>query len=149
MCKFSTEGTFHVVDKHGRYLPYLAGGIAGVGLAIYEIRKLLKNNDIYLEELNGIKKTMLSKCYYLPGLFKGASGVLAIADKFDDLKVLDYCFKKLNLYLIDYKDKLYIPGEYCYRLSGDLFSGSAGTLAVLNDLNKVNDNLTWLPVIYK
>lgn len=41
---------------------------------------------------------------------------------------------------------MYCPGDYSYKLSGDLFSGSAGVMLSLFDIiNK--KKFAWLPII--
>jgi len=145
------NGLYQVKDSN-RFIPYLAGGSAGIGLAIIALRQL-QQNKLWEKELRGIGMLAKSKCFYSAGLFRGLSGLIDFANAIDtELNItepeefhVDKALETINLYILESDEKYYMPGDYNYRLSGDLFSGSAGTLLVLNGL-KSSEQLSWLPI---
>lgn len=64
-----------------------------------------------------------------------------------DAEVLKESLLDLNNYLIKNNNSILLPGRFGYKFSSDLETGSAGLLALLNDIqtNKWN---TWLPIIF-
>ena len=148
-CVMDDLGMYQLNDKeNSRLMPYLAGGSAGVGLSMIELRHLLKSKRWEIE-LQGIGVVTSSRCFYGPGLFRGIGGMILTANSIDiELQTggqfLDNALDTLNLYVLGNEEKLFIPGDYCYKLSGDIFSGAAGMLLVLSGIGK--DNFSWLPL---
>lgn len=148
-CVLEESGLYQTKDA-ARYVPYLAGGSAGVSLAMLELRDLSNNPKKWQVELHGVGMVANSKCFYSPGLFRGLSGLITVADALsneliESNEIVSKTIETLNLYLLKEKDSLYLPGDYCYRLSSDLFSGSSGLILVLNDIQEKR-KLSWLPV---
>ncbi|ELJ9287062.1 class III lanthionine synthetase LanKC [Staphylococcus pseudintermedius] len=146
---YDDYGLFQLKDTF-RIVPYLAGGSAGVGLVIMEYNKVTQKNK-WKKELKGIQKVLNTNTFYSCSLFKGTTGILVTANAIDlynnneskpnTFKVLD----TLKLHLIETDNEIHVPGDYCYRLSNDLLSGSSGLLLVINDIiNKTN--FSWLPI---
>ncbi|MFI3547341.1 class III lanthionine synthetase LanKC [Mammaliicoccus sciuri] len=146
---YDEHGLFQLKDTF-RIVPYLAGGSAGVGLVIMEYNKVTQKNK-WEKELKGIQKVLHTNTFYSCSLFKGTTGILVTANALDLYnnneskpnvsKVLD----TLKLHLLETDNEIHVPGDYCYRLSNDLFSGASGILLVINDIiNKTN--FSWLPI---
>ncbi|MFB7155430.1 class III lanthionine synthetase LanKC [Lysinibacillus sp. NPDC056232] len=149
ICIMDNSGTYQVNDKENtRFIPYLAGGSAGVGLSMIELRHLLKDPR-WETELRGIGEVASSKCFYGSGLFRGLGGMIITANTIDiELQTggrfLDKTLNTLNLYVLSDNDKYFMPGDYCYKLSGDIFSGAAGMLLALLGIEE--DRFSWLPL---
>lgn len=131
-----------------RLLPYILGGSAGIIYTLDEYKNIFDEEfEVYK---NKILKVINSRCFYGIGLFRGAIGLATLLPYIDDLnirnKYRDICLEKLNLFLVDEDDMLFTPGDFSYRLSSDLFSGSAGIIAVLLDLIN-NKKISWLPIL--
>lgn len=151
LCFFSEEKQVYQLKDNSRFVPYFAGGSAGIGLVMAKMQKLDPTID-WSKEIKGIANGTISKCFYSGGLFRGLSGLLACANALEKSNLLhngneyvDKCFRTLNLYLIEKEGRLYFPGDYSYRISADIFSGSAGILCVLQDLID-GTYCSWLPV---
>lgn len=149
ICTMDNSGTYQVIDKENtRFIPYLAGGSAGIGLSMIELRHLLKDKR-WETELKGIGEVASSKCFYGSGLFRGLGGIILTANAVDiELQTggqfLDKAINTLNLYVLSDNDKYFMPGDYCYKLSGDIFSGAAGMLLALSGIEE--DIFSWLPL---
>ena len=59
---------------------------------------------------------------------------------------MEKAYEKLKLFLVQKEDKLFLPAKYFYKLSLDMYSGSAGVLAAIYSAEKENP-LGWLPLI--
>lgn len=140
------DGTYHLDDTY-RLMPYLDGGSAGVGLALIEFCILTKKNN-YNKELNGISNLRKSKIFYNAGLFRGTLGIIDVARAIDKFYSRDINFndlEKLKIHWIFNENMIVTPGEFSYRLSDDIFSGSLGALLVLESM-KNNKNFFWMPI---
>lgn len=147
-CVFTDEHTLQLKDA-SRFVPYLAGGSSGVGIALLEVRDVMQT-DKWDRELIAIGSMAKSKCYYSSGLFRGATGILVYANALESSCIgtggyVDAGIELMNLYLLEKQDAVYVPGDYSYKISGDVFSGSSGALLALNDINQ-GKWLSWLPV---
>lgn len=145
--KFDDYGVYQLEDIT-RVVPYLDGGSAGVGLALIELSLLLKE-DLWEKELEGIYKIAKSKCFYNCGLFRGTAGIMAVSnaiDKYYNRGINADNLKTLDLHLFKGKVEIYTPGDFGYRLSNDIFSGSLGLLLVIQGIIN-NTNYMWLPVM--
>jgi len=138
------------IDERGRLLPYLSGGTLGIGVAIWYLNHVT-GEDLYQEELELIVNLNDIRCTFNGGLFDGAGGFL-LSSLFikDDREVINKnileSVDKLNLFLIRREESILSPGNFCYRLSNDIYSGSAGIILALNSILKSNP-LHWLPII--
>lgn len=149
-CVLEESGLYQVKDA-SRFVPYLAGGSAGIGLAMIELRNLLHEKK-WERELSGIGLLTQSKCFYSSGLFRGLTGLIVTANAIDiefnlqgKENRIDKALETLNLYLLENEGRYYVPGDYSYRISGDIFSGSAGMLLALHD-TKSKGMYSWLPI---
>jgi serine/threonine protein kinase len=148
-CVLEETGVYQVRDN-SRFVPYLAGGSAGIGLAMIELRHLLKNGDWH-DELLAIGEMSSSKCFYSPGLFRGLSGLIVTANAIDtefglqgEEAYVDRVIETTNLYLLEDEGKFFIPGDFNYRISGDVFSGASGMLLALHEIS--SRGFSWLPI---
>ena len=143
---FDDTGLYQIDDDY-RILPYLAGGGSGLALPIVEL-ELNANIKKWDKEIDGISKISLSKCFYNAGLFQGTTGILAVANLLEQYTKKDSLVSSalftLNLHLMEVDDCLYVPGDSCFRLSGDLMSGSSGVLLTVNDILE-NKSHSWMP----
>lgn len=126
------------------------------------MRKLLKNVKIkkcweiknlgcfdYDIQLSEIEKIAETKSFYNIGLFRGAVGILQLIANMkgkDRELYLSRFIDMLNIYLIERDDDIWVPGEFCYKLSEDVFSGRAGLLLVLHDV-LTEERDSWLQLI--
>ncbi|NDI35799.1 class III lanthionine synthetase LanKC [Chengkuizengella sediminis] len=146
---FEDTGLYQLKDD-SHLVPQLAGGSSGVGLAMIELRHLLKNNK-WNDELRGIGMYATQRCIYSPGLFRGLAGLIIGVnavdkelDLQDDKAYLTNTLETMNLYLLGDENKLFVPGDFNYRLSGDIFSGASGMMLALSEVNSYG--FTWLPL---
>lgn len=144
-CKINEDdGSLNVKDEN-RLLPYILSGSAGIIYSIDKYNELVDKNAFSIEK-EQIIKVINCRCYYGIGLFRGASGMFTILPYLNDDKYKKLVLEKLNLFLIKDKNKLFIPGDFSYRLSNDVFSGSSGIVLALLDV-LYNNKLGFLPLI--
>ncbi|WP_353626462.1 lanthionine synthetase C family protein [Bacillus sp. JCM 19041] len=145
---FDDDGLFHIDDEF-RILPYLAGGGSGLAIPIIELERAT-NMPKWDKELDGISKISRSKTFYNAGLFQGTTGILAIANLLELQKkeqgLVESALFTLNLHLLEDDDHIFVPGDSCFRLSGDIMSGSSGLLLTVNDILE-NMNYSWMPIL--
>ncbi|MEY8749410.1 class III lanthionine synthetase LanKC [Alkalicoccobacillus gibsonii] len=145
---FDDDGLYQVDDDF-RILPYLAGGGAGLAIAITELESNT-NEQKWNKELDGICKISNSKTFYNAGLFQGTTGILAISNLLElytrNEGLVNSVLFTLNLHLMETDEYLFVPGDTCFRLSGDIMSGSSGLLLTVNDILTKN-NYSWIPVL--
>lgn len=137
-------------DDRNRLLPYLSGGSLGIGIAIWYLNQV-SNENLYQEELQQIINLNKTRCTFNGGLFDGAGGFLLIPPIMDSRNEfikenIKHSIDRLDLFLISRGNELLFPGNLCYRLSDDLFSGSAGIILALKGILEANP-LHWLPLI--
>lgn len=140
----------HTLDDRRRALPYLSGGSIGIGLAIIYLNHV-SGEKLFQEELSAIIKLYGTKCTFNGGLFEGAGSFLLIPffseyNSLSSKKSIESVIELLNLFLIDRENHILFPGNFCYRLSDDLFSGSSGIILALQSIIE-NNPLYWLPII--
>ncbi|QDP39175.1 lanthionine synthetase C family protein [Radiobacillus deserti] len=145
-----TINVMHTLDDRKRLLPYLSGGSIGIGIAIDYLNHVSGQQN-YQKELNLITNLSNVKCAFNGGLFDGAGGflLLPLVNRKNDRQFnsnVESVTKLLNLYLVKREDHLLFPGNFGYRLSDDLFSGSSGIVLAIESLLRKN-NLYWLPII--
>ncbi|MGG0369607.1 class III lanthionine synthetase LanKC [Priestia endophytica] len=138
------------IDERERLLPYLSGGTLGIGVAIWYLNHVTGQN-LYQEELKLIINLNDIRCTFSGGLFDGAGGfLLSPLIMKDNIEVIEKnileSVDKLNLFLIRRDNTILFPGNFCYRLSDDVYSGSAGIILALNSILKSNP-IHWLPII--
>lgn len=145
---FDDTGLYQIDDDF-RILPYLAGGGSGLALPIVELEinaKLKKWN----KEIEGISKISKSKCFYNAGLFQGTTGILAVANLLElytqKSSLVNSALFTLNLHLLEDADCIFVPGDSCFRISGDIMSGSSGLLLTINDILE-SKNHSWIPIL--
>ncbi|WP_369900789.1 class III lanthionine synthetase LanKC [Bacillus manliponensis] len=143
-------GILQTKDDRSRLLPYLSGGTIGIGVAIWYLNHVSGQN-LYEEELKLIVNLNDIRCAFSSGLFDGIGGFLLTSlIKEDHIEVagknINKAVDKLDLFLIKKEDSILFPGNLCYRLSDDVYSGSAGIILALNAVLKRNP-IHWLPLI--
>jgi serine/threonine protein kinase len=150
-CVFDEFNTYHVDEvAKSRIIPYISGGSAGVGLAMIELRTLL-GEEKWEKELIGTGNTAVSRCCYSPGLFRGLAGLIIIGNALENEleciekdSYINKLLETLNLYVLEKDGQYLIPGDFTYRLSGDIFSGSSGMLLALSEIG--TSGFSWLPI---
>lgn len=145
-CKQDNNNGLYV-DFDNILSPYLLGGSAGIGICIQKFKNLgCFDYDIQLSEIEKIAET---KSFYNIGLFRGTAGILQLIANMkgkDRELYLSRFIDMLNIYLIERDDDIWVPGEFCYKLSEDVFSGRAGLLLVLHDV-LTEERDSWLQLI--
>lgn len=147
---FDDYEAFHIDDSF-RLMPYICGGSAGLILALVEYSSITSNNK-WENEMSSFLVNSTSKTFYNCGLFRGTTGILAATNLIENYQGVSSKnrtrenLSTLNIHLIEQNNYIYAPGDSCYRLSGDLFSGSAGIIMILNEIIE-DKNMTWLPIL--
>ncbi|WP_245149863.1 class III lanthionine synthetase LanKC [Peptoniphilus vaginalis] len=145
-CKQDNENGLYV-DFDNILSPYLLGGSIGIGICIQKFRDI--GCFDYEKQLKEIEKIATSKSFYNIGLFRGANGILQLIANMqekDKELYLSRFIDMLNIYLIERDEDIWVPGEFCYKLSEDVFSGRAGLLLTIHDILAEEHN-SWLEII--
>ncbi|TCP70270.1 class III lanthionine synthetase LanKC [Baia soyae] len=140
----------NTIDNRSRLLPYLSGGSIGVGVAIWYLNHV-SEEKMFQEELKFISNLSQIRTTISGGLFDGAGSFLVIPPMIGKDHVAYHSqtediLELLNLHLIDKKNYLSFPGQFGFRLSDDLFSGSSGIILGLKGILQENP-LYWLPIV--
>lgn len=140
------EEVLQTMDERMRLLPYLSGGTAGMAVAIWYLDKVsLKKH--FERELKLMLNLCNFRCTYSAGLFDGLGSLLLIPAISCDEEIKKQMTDKLSLYLVPQEQKgMLCPGNFSYRFSEDIFSGSSGLMLALQGMKK-NNPLMWLPFI--
>lgn len=136
------------IDEKERLLPYLSGGSIGIGVAIWYLNHV-SGEKHYQKELEYIVNLNGTKCTFSGGLLDGAGGflILSLIEEGEiDVKNIQSSIDRLDLFLIYKENHILFPGNFCYRLSDDLYSGSSGIILALKGILESNP-LYWLPII--
>ncbi|MFT9267103.1 class III lanthionine synthetase LanKC [Oenococcus sp.] len=152
------ENQSYVLDDKNRLNPYLTNGSAGVALVMLEMIKDggLSFNDYELSIFKELEQTNLSFCSYNGGLIDGYLGLLVLENGLNSTKLENNIgphkaiLKNLNHFIaLDPSNNSFLfPGNNGFKFSMDLFTGAAGAMAVLNDIN-TNGWGSWFPVLMK
>jgi len=141
--------TLQTYDEKNRLLPYLSGGSIGIGIAIWYLNKVT-DKHLFQDELNKIIKLNKIRITFSGGLLEGAGSFLLlpilIEDEKEFQKHINLSMDKLTLFLIKRNNSTLFPGNFCYRLSDDYYSGSAGIILAMESILHANP-LYWLPII--
>jgi serine/threonine protein kinase len=152
-CLVDEDGILLLDDSDSmRLLPYIMGGSTGVAIALNELQKY-SSKEVYTEKLKQISGITRTKCTYNIGLFRGYAGLVTANTLFVNIFKKNYHdnfnlqFRTLETMLFygDKQNSIMCPGDFGYRYSGDLFSGSAGVLLTLQGY-LTNNWLLWLPI---
>lgn len=138
------------LDERMRLLPYLSGGSLGIAVAIWFLNHMCKCKH-FEKEMQMILNLSKLRCTFSVGLFDGLGSLLLIPSMIKNVdqmsQVKKQLLEKLNMYLIYEKDKgILCPGNFSYRLSEDVFSGSSGIILALQCIKSANP-LLWLPLV--
>ncbi|RMI09701.1 class III lanthionine synthetase LanKC [Cellulomonas triticagri] len=120
----------------GRALPYLAAGVAGVGLVALEWRRTTgasEFDDLIRRAADACRAPFTAQA----GLFGGRAGMLLLLGQARELgdgpweEALTRQRERLRWHEFDYADGVLHAGDQLLRLSSDLATGSAGVLLAL------------------
>lgn len=144
-----TSRVYQTIDSKGRALPYISGGSIGLGIALW-FYNLVSKKENFKTELSSIANLSTIRSTITGGLFDGAGSFLIIPALIkDDNEKKEACSKILNLiemFIIDRNNHYKYAGQFSYRISDDVYSGSAGI--IMGILSVENNNpLYWLPLI--
>jgi Protein kinase domain/Lanthionine synthetase C-like protein len=133
-CRWTPDGTLQV-DDGSRLLPYLATGSAGIGLVLGRFLRHRRDDDL-AAAVSGVRRACQAEFVLQAGLFGGRAGLIACLAALRDLdgagdRSLDLHLARLGWHAVPYRDHLAVPGEFLFRLSMDLATGSAGVLLAL------------------
>ncbi len=127
----------------------MSGGSIGIGIAIWFLNHV-SDQQLFKEEFDSILNLSKIRCTISGGLFDGAGGFLLLPSLVEDRQAqLDYTkdvIELAHLFLIEKEDTYIYPGNFSYRLSDDVFSGSSGIILAFQSIMKENP-LYWLPLI--
>ncbi|EME8145400.1 class III lanthionine synthetase LanKC [Enterococcus faecium] len=148
-CCETDEKKVLYINDNNKLIPYLLGGTVGVSFPMYEFLKKVPN-DLFKEKMEEIEPLVDSTCCYNGGLFRGYSSFILLNTLISKYKnktneLPNHSLQTLQVFLLKDKENLIAYGEYGYRLSGDLFSGSSGILLALDSL-KTQNIYNWLPI---
>ncbi|KLU56074.1 hypothetical protein EL84_29380 [Paenibacillus sp. VT-400] len=141
--------SLQTLDDRNRLLPYLSGGSIGIGISIWFLNHV-SGQDFYKEEMNAITKLSRICSTISGGLFDGAGSFLLLpsllkhGEKREE--VLKEVLNLLHIFLIDKNEYCVYPGQFSYRLSDDVYTGSSGIILALMGIIKDNP-LYWLPLV--
>ncbi|WYF03499.1 class III lanthionine synthetase LanKC [Bacillus velezensis] len=142
-------GVLQTLDDRNRLLPYLSGGSIGVAASIWFLNHV-SGQDLFKEEFRAILNLSKIRCTISGGLFDGAGSYLLIPSMVDNRKlrkgILMEVMDLLNIFLIEKNDYYVYPGQFSYRLSDDVYTGSSGIVLALMGIVKSNP-LYWLPLV--
>lgn len=144
------DGSMQTFDENkNRLLPYLANGSIGLGIAI-SVYNSVSGEKAFKQELEAIFKVSEYKCCFDAGLLDGSGGffILSTLPDANADNIIQKSLEKLNLFLIEIQDKKFIPGKLFYKLSSDMYSGSAGIILAIQSAQNKN-SLLWLPLLHK
>lgn len=151
-CKVDEEtNTLQTFDEDNhRVLPYLSGGSIGIGVAIWYLN-YVSDGKLFEEELKQIINLNKVRCTFSGGLFDGVGSFLlipSIIEESDEKREyhIELVFRKLELFLIHKDNQILFPGNFCYRLADDYYSGSAGIILGLKSI-ELSNPMYWLPII--
>ncbi|MEK4395195.1 class III lanthionine synthetase LanKC [Mammaliicoccus sp. FSL K6-3158] len=144
-----TSRVYQTIDSKGRALPYISGGSIGLGIALW-FYNFVSKKEVFKTELSSIANLSTIRSTITGGLFDGAGSFLIIPTliKEDNAKK-EACSKILNLiemFIIDRNNHYKYAGQFSYRISDDVYSGSAGIIMGILSIEN-NNPLYWLPLI--
>lgn len=149
-CELDSKGSLQVSDEM-RLLPYLSAGGVGIAIALHVLNKY-STESVFIEKFNQTLGNVNTICSYNGGLFRGFASFLLFNSFIDqeygiieESKTLAI-IETLGVYMVESEDKIMLPGDYGYKLSGDLFTGSAGVLLALDTVSGSSWK-NWLPLI--
>ncbi|MCP6683806.1 class III lanthionine synthetase LanKC [Bacillus nakamurai] len=147
--KDDVTGVLQTLDDRNRLLPYLSGGSIGVAVSIWFLNHV-SGQDLFKEELGAIVNLSKMRCTISGGLFDGTGSFLLIPSMvdsgLDQKRILMEIMNLLNIFLIKKNDYYVYPGQFSYRLSDDVYTGSSGIVLALMGIVKSNP-LYWLPLV--
>jgi len=136
-CRWTPDGTLQV-DDGSRLLPYLATGSAGIGLVLGRFLRHRRHDDL-VAAVAGVRRACQAEFVLQAGLFGGRAGLIACLAELRDHdldgtgdRTLALHRDRLGWHAMPYLDHLAVPGEFLFRLSMDLATGSAGVLLALH-----------------
>lgn len=139
------------LDDRMRLLPYLSGGSLGIAVAIWFLN-LQSSKKYFKNELHMILNLSKLRCTFSAGLFEGMGSLLLIPSMMEEgteyINTQEQLLNKLYLYLIHEENEkgLLCPGNFSYRLSEDVYSGSAGLILALKSI-QIKNPMYWMPLI--
>ncbi|HAP5615550.1 TPA: protein kinase/lanthionine synthetase C family protein [Enterococcus faecalis] len=142
-CKF--DGALYT-EYNSILSPYLLGGSTGIAICIKEFQKLGIHD--YDNQFEQILININTTNFYGVGLFRGVGSMILLSTYATDNKtaLINKSLSLLELFLSYNDNEILVPGEFSYKFSNDVFSGTSGILLLLYDiLNNTTD--TWIPTI--
>jgi hypothetical protein len=131
-CQMTHDGTLQVHDAP-RVIAYLATGSAGIGAVLNRYMRHREDQEFAVKQAY-IQRACQAEFALESGLFRGRAGFIAylchIGVSGHD-PIIKRHLRRLSWHAIPYRRHLGFPGEYLYRLSMDLATGSAGVLLAL------------------
>jgi serine/threonine protein kinase len=119
-----------------RLLPYLAHGSAGLGIGLAGYSEHRRDEEFTIAQRR-IRRACQAEFVIGSGLFTGRAGLIAYLSRLDEpahetSSPLGRHLRRLAWHAVPYQDHLAFPGEYLFRLSMDVATGSAGVLLAMD-----------------
>ncbi|TKK87004.1 hypothetical protein FDA94_19655 [Herbidospora galbida] len=151
-CCTTTEGDSLLVDEGWRLMPYIGLGSAGVGLALAELLRHRRRDDL-LTSLDGLRRAGHAEFHICPMVFYGTAGQMGflnhLRDHYPGDPTLDGLIavkrERLKLHMVGLRGEVAFPGDQLMRLSMDFGTGAAGILHALAALR--DPSLELLPFL--
>jgi predicted Ser/Thr protein kinase len=136
-CQTTSHGTLQVLE-HGRLMPYVAVGSAGIGLVACEYLRHRHDEELVLAQAR-LARACHGEFVLFAGLFTGRAGLMAYLSQISDppqearrSAALERHLRRLTWYAVPYEGEVAFHGDQLLRLSMDLATGSAGVLLALH-----------------
>lgn len=141
------DGSFTITDGQ-RLIPYLAGGSAGTVLGLRLAQITGASTEDLDGQLQGLLKTADSRSFYNGGLLRGTAGLISTVrilapQRVDILRRLGDLLQ--TFLLKDSEEAVFMTGDFGYRLSHDLGTGSAGLICALVGHTNIQAP-AWMPL---
>lgn len=130
---------------NGILSPYLLGGSAGIAICIDKFKSLNISN--FEQQFNQISNNLYTTNFYGVGLFRGVGSMIILSNYNRKSHCLEKSLSLLELFFVFDKNRINVPGEFSYKYSNDVFSGTAGLLLALCDMYNPEKN-SWIPLIH-
>ncbi|WP_270170545.1 class III lanthionine synthetase LanKC [Paenibacillus sp. SYP-B4298] len=147
--KDDMTGVLQTLDNRTRLLPYLSGGSIGIALSIWFYNHV-SGQDLFREEMDAIFKLSKIRSTISGSLFDGAGSFLLLPSMVKCIEqrktMMDKILPLIHVFLIEKNGYYVYPGQFSYRLSDDVYTGSSGIILAL--MSSIKDNpLYWIPLV--
>ncbi|MFI6908286.1 class III lanthionine synthetase LanKC [Nonomuraea sp. NPDC050394] len=137
-CAHVEETDVLFVNEGWRMMPYIGTGSAGVGLALSELLRHRRTEDLSVA-MDRLRRAAHAEFHVCPMVFFGTAGQMGFLNHlrtlYPDTTRLDELIavkrERLRLHMVGLRGEIAFPGDQLMRLSMDFGTGSAGILHAL------------------